>query len=72
MSPENIDALRTNIAEAILQMKREGTIGASVNCLKQCTSTRGLSISPYMFHADFEEHARAVAKTLKFKIYKGS
>lgn len=72
MSPKNINALRTNIAEAILGMKREGTIGASVACLKQCTSTRGLSCSPFMFAQGFEEHAREVAKTLKFKIYKGN
>jgi len=72
MSPDNIDALRTNIASAILQMKREGTTGASVNCLKQCTPTRGLSCSPYMFQTEFEQHARAVARALKFKIYKGN
>ena len=70
MNAQNTDALRSNIGDAIKRMKKEGTTGASVNCLKQCISTRGLSVHPSVFHAEFEEHARKVARVMKFKIYK--
>mgnify|MGYP001586937969 CR=1 FL=1 len=70
MTAENIDTLRSNIGDAIMRMKKEGTTGASVECLKQCTSSRGLTCPAHEFHAEFETWAKDVAKTLKFKVYK--
>jgi hypothetical protein len=72
VTPDNIDKLRSNIGDAIKDMKRNGTTGASFDCLKQNTSTRGLTCPVSQFHSEFNEHAAEVAKVMKFKIYKGN
>ena len=72
MSPDSIDALRSNIGDAITGMKATGTTGASFECLKQNTNTRGIHCHPPVFHEKFNEIAAGVARLMKFKIYKGN
>lgn len=53
-------------------MKKQGTTGASFECLKQNTSTRGIHCHPSVFHEEYSEIAAEVARVMKFKIYKGN
>lgn len=63
--------LRGAIHETIRKMKRKGTTGASVDCLKQNVDTQSLTSSPGWFHANFERIAIETASKLKFAILKG-
>jgi hypothetical protein len=49
-------------------MKRQGTIGASIDCLRQNTTTKGVDVHPSLYNAMFADIAKKVAKQLKFSI----
>lgn len=68
MSTETV--MRDNIITAIRQMRADGATGASLECLKQCTSTRGLMCSKAEYERVFDEQAREVAKRLRFTLCK--
>lgn len=63
-----MEQLEKNIAAAIKRMKKSGTTGASLDCLKQNTSTSGLTMSVPAYHASFAEVAAKVAAKMKFQI----
>ena len=58
-----------NVRAAINTMKKSGTTGASYLCLRQNTSTTGLTCSISEYHRAFREAADVVAKKMKFEVY---
>lgn len=60
--------LAENIAGTIRRMQADGTIGASVANLQQCTSTRGLTCSVGEYRAAFARVAALVAYRLGFRL----
>lgn len=66
-----MNELQTCIQATIRMMKRKGTTGASVDCLKQNVNTRGLTCSPEWYHANFQRVATEVAGKLKFTLMGG-
>lgn len=65
-----IEILRQNIAIAIKQMKHDRTKAASINCIKQMTSARGVTIPPKEYHKVIDKLITEVASELKFPILK--
>jgi hypothetical protein len=63
------DTLARNIRTTIRKWKKEGTVGASIACLKQCVPTRGLMYSVSEYNEQFPIVAKQVANQLKFEIY---
>lgn len=61
MDAVNQSVLSQNIKNAIKRMKDDGVTGCSVENLKQCTSTNGLTCSTFAFHQMFQEIALKVA-----------
>jgi hypothetical protein len=62
-------AIANNIQLTILRMKRQGTIGASIDCLRQNTPTKGVDVHPGQYNAMFADIATKVAKQLSFELY---
>jgi hypothetical protein len=60
--------LTTNITATIRKMKKNGTIGASLACLKQNVSTRGLMCSVSEYNERFPIIAKIVANQNHFEI----
>jgi hypothetical protein len=60
--------LTTNITATIRKMKKNGTTGASLACLKQNVSTRGLMCSISEYNERFPIVAKSVAKQNYFEI----
>lgn len=60
--------LTENITQTIRKMKQSGTTGASLACLKQCVSTRGLMCSVSEYNERFPIVAKLVATQNKFTI----
>lgn len=60
--------IRERVAQAIRKMKREGTTGASLPCLRQCTPTLGVHCAPSDYNRLFQEAATEQAKVLRFRI----
>jgi hypothetical protein len=69
MSETNVAILSANITTAIRSMKRDGITGASFACLKQCTSTAGLTCPVPAFHAAFDALASSIGRKLRFSVY---
>ena len=70
---EAVKILEKNIRATIKAARKKGTCGMSLACLKQNTSTAGLSCSVPMYHAAFEAAAANVAKSIRgFEIYGGN
>jgi hypothetical protein len=64
------DAILTqNIQTTIRKMKKDGTTGAGIECLKQCVSTRGLMCSVNEYNTRFPIIAKTVANQMHFHIY---
>lgn len=63
--------LQVSIQDTIRKMKRIGTTGATLECLKQNVSTRNLTSTPAWYHANFPRIAHEQAKRMKFVILKG-
>ena len=61
--------LTLNIQTLIRKWKKEGTVGASLACLKQCVSTRGLTCSVSEYNERFPIVALNVATRNHFTIY---
>ena len=56
-------AIASNIKATITKMRRQGTVGASMACLKQCTPTTGVyGFSEAGYNRAFQEVALVVAK----------
>lgn len=62
-------AIANNIHLTILRMKRQGTIGTSVDCLRQNTPTNGVACHPSQYNELFADIASKVAKHLNFQLY---
>lgn len=67
MDDKNKEILKKHIRETIREMKKKGTTGCSVENLKQCTPTNGLTCSVSAYHLLFPEIAKETAKN--FLIY---
>jgi hypothetical protein len=68
---EAVKTLERNIAATIKAARRKGTVGMSLACLKQNTSTAGLVCSVGVYEAAFEAAARNVAGRVRgFRIYR--
>ena len=61
--------LEKNIRQTIDKMKNDGTVGASVACLKQCTPTTGVTMSVLKYHSEFPKVAKTIATKMKFDLY---
>lgn len=57
------------ITTMLRRWKREGTTGASVACLKQCTRTSGLTCSMHEYNSRFPVVAADVCRKLNFDLY---
>jgi hypothetical protein len=68
MDIQNKSVLIENIRQTIKRMKRDGTTGCSIENLKQCTPTNGLSCSVSMYHLEFPKIALEIAKKYHFGI----
>jgi hypothetical protein len=66
MTSEEI--LRTNILATIREMQKSGTVGASRECLKQCTPTKGLRCGVGEYHRAFESVLNSI-NVKGFEIY---
>lgn len=66
---DHVSVLERNIRKAISSAKRQGTTGMSFACLKQLTSTDGLSCHPAVYHRDFPRIAQYIAMRMKFELY---
>lgn len=62
------EILTTNITTTIRKMKKNGTTGASLACLKQNVSTRGLMCSISEYNERFPVIAKIVANRHHFEI----
>lgn len=63
-----MDAIEKNVRETIKKMKADGNKGASLDCLFQNTSTRGVSVPVARYRSDFEVAAKKVAKEMRFPL----
>jgi len=50
--------IRANIIKEIIRMVKSGTTGASIECLFQCTTTKGVTVPVGSYRRLFEEVAR--------------
>jgi len=64
----NTKPIEQNIDATIKRMKREGTIGASLACLRQNTPTRGVDIPVPLYRDVFDQLAVELAKKHNFKL----
>jgi hypothetical protein len=65
-----MEAIAENVRNTIKKAKREGTTGMSIDCLFQCTSTKGVTVPVGVYRRMFEECVPEIASKLKFNIYK--
>lgn len=63
------DAIRSNVTAKFKELIADGTIGMSINNLRQITPTNGVTCAVPMYKSLFESVAREVAKKLKFDLY---
>lgn len=61
-------AIDRNVRLTILRMKRQGTVGASVDYLRLNAPTKGVDVHPSQYNSMFAEIAVKIAKQLKFDI----
>jgi hypothetical protein len=65
----NLATLRRNIKRTLRKWKQEGTVGASVACLLQCTPTDGLTCTPTDYMHNWYVEAFSAARNLGFDLY---
>lgn len=57
----SLKALTANIKAAVRKAKKDGTVGIAKRCLRQLTSTRGVTVPPSAFERLYDD-ALAAAK----------
>lgn len=63
------DAITSNVTAKIKELIADGTIGMSINNLRQITPTNGVTCAVQMYRSLFKQVAMEVAKKLKFDLY---